>query len=195
MARRADKSDDLDFVVLENAFHGADFDGNASWRAYDLKGSLRGRYAVSERTDTSASDSHGEGGATDSADVDGTRPDAIVLMDGNLAETCAFDPILLGRDGFATLESAIRADSSFLAARNVMDYSLLVGFDPNTRREAMVRVIDYLRPYTWDKQIESAVKSGVPSAEGAPTVLSPEKYARRFRRAVRRYFLAAPEDE
>ena len=195
VARRADKSDDLDFVVLENAFHGADFDGNASWRAYDLKGSLRGRYAVSERAETSASDSHGEGGATDSADVDGTRPDAIVLMDGNLAETCAFDPILLGRDGFATLESAIRADSSFLAARNVMDYSLLVGFDPNTRREAMVRVIDYLRPYTWDKQIESAVKSGVPSAEGAPTVLSPEKYARRFRRAVRRYFLAAPEDE
>jgi 1-phosphatidylinositol-3-phosphate 5-kinase len=54
--------------------------------------------------------------------------------------------------------------------------------------------IDYLRKYTWDKQIESAVKSGVLSGEEAPTVLSPEKYARRFRRATRRYFLAVPDD-
>ena len=78
-----------------------------------------------------------------------------------------------------------------------MDYSLLVGIDrnPDGRREAFVRIIDYLRPYTWDKQIESAVKSGVPSAEGAPTVLSPEKYARRFRRAARRYFLAVPDGD
>mgnify|MGYP001986068772 CR=1 FL=1 len=87
-----------------------------------------------------------------------------------------------------------------------MDYSLLVGIpldvdknpgDASGRapRRAVVKIIDYLRMYTWDKQIESAVKSGVPSYEGAPTVLSPAKYARRFRRAARRYFLAVPEEE
>ena len=31
----------------------------------------------------------------------------------------------------------------------------------------MVKIIDYLRMYTWDKQIESAVKSGVLSGEEA----------------------------
>ena len=184
-ARERGEPEDLDFVVLENAFHGADADGNASWRTYDLKGSLRGRYAVTG----------GHEARSSAAPLDGV--DATVLMDGNLAETCAIDPILIGRDGFATLETAIRADVAFLAARNVMDYSLLVGIDrnPDGRREAFVRIIDYLRPYTWDKQIESAVKSGVPSAEGAPTVLSPEKYARRFRRAARRYFLAVPDGD
>jgi 1-phosphatidylinositol-3-phosphate 5-kinase len=123
-------------------------------------------------------------------------PETVVLMDGNVAETCATDPIKIDSESFETLERAIRADVAFLESQNVMDYSLLVGIDESPgRREVVVRVIDYLRQYTWDKQIESAVKSGVPSYEGAPTVLSPAKYARRFRRAARRYFLAVPEED
>ena len=94
-------------------------------------------------------------------------------MDGNLAETCAIEPLLITRESFVSLERAIRADVAFLAARNVMDYSLLVGIPvdvgPDKTPEAVVRVIDYLRRYTWDKQIESAVKSGVLSGEGALT--------------------------
>ena len=188
-----DDQNDLDFVVLENAFYGADAEGNASWRAYDLKGSLRGRYAATRDADANA--------ANDQRDAERAAPranfaEAVVLMDGNVAETCATDPIAIGRESFQTLERAIRADVAFLESQNVMDYSLLVGIDGSPeRREVVVRVIDYLRQYTWDKQIESAVKSGVPSYEGAPTVLSPAKYARRFRRAARRYFLAVPEED
>ena len=49
-----DDQNDLDFVVLENAFYGADAEGNASWRAYDLKGSLRGRYAATRDAEANA---------------------------------------------------------------------------------------------------------------------------------------------
>jgi len=193
-----DQNESLDFVVLENAFYGAftASEGNASWRAYDLKGSTRGRYAATTRdAETNAGDKDADASAADPPNV--AETETVVLMDGNVAETCATDPIAIDSESFATLERAIRADVAFLESHNVMDYSLLVGIDesPNGRREVVVRVIDYLRQYTWDKQIESAVKSGVPSYEGAPTVLSPAKYARRFRRAARRYFLAVPEED
>ena len=201
----------FDFVVLENAFFGVGDISSLNLRVYDLKGSLRGRYAVGfandgAETKRDANDSVTREYASSSSSSEKEKEkDAVVLMDGNLAETCAIEPLLITRESFVSLERAIRADVAFLAARNVMDYSLLVGIpldvdknpgDASGRapRRAVVKIIDYLRMYTWDKQIESAVKSGVLSGEEAPTVLSPEKYARRFRRATRRYFLAVPDD-
>jgi 1-phosphatidylinositol-3-phosphate 5-kinase len=200
----------FDFVVLENAFFGVGDVSSLNLRVYDLKGSLRGRYAVgfandSAETKTDANDSVTREYAASSFEKEKEKEkDAVVLMDGNLAETCAIEPLLITRESFVSLERLIRADVAFLAARNVMDYSLLVGIpldvDKNpgansgrAPRQAVVKIIDYLRMYTWDKQIESAVKSGVLSGEEQPTVLSPEKYARRFRRATRRYFLAVPD--
>jgi 1-phosphatidylinositol-3-phosphate 5-kinase len=198
----------FDFVVLENAFFGVGDISSLNLRVYDLKGSLRGRYAVGfandgAETKRDANDSVTREYASSSSEKEKEK-DAVVLMDGNLAETCAIEPLLITRESFVSLERLIRADVAFLAARNVMDYSLLVGIpldvdknpgDASGRapRRAVVKIIDYLRMYTWDKQIESAVKSGVLSGEEAPTVLSPEKYARRFRRATRRYFLAVPD--
>jgi 1-phosphatidylinositol-3-phosphate 5-kinase len=198
----------FDFVVLENAFFGVGDISSLNLRVYDLKGSLRGRYAVGfandgAETKRDANDSVTREYASSSSEKEKEK-DAVVLMDGNLAETCAIEPLLITRESFVSLERAIRADVAFLAARNVMDYSLLVGIpldvdknpgDASGRapRRAVVKIIDYLRMYTWDKQIESAVKSGVLSGEEQPTVLSPEKYARRFRRATRRYFLAVPD--
>ena len=125
-----DDQNDLDFVVLENAFYGADAEGNASWRAYDLKGSLRGRYAATRDAEANA--------ANDQRDAERAAPranfaEAVVLMDGNVAETCATDPIAIGRESFQTLERAIRADVAFLESQNVMDYSLLVGIGAVTR--------------------------------------------------------------
>jgi 1-phosphatidylinositol-3-phosphate 5-kinase len=199
----------FDFVVLENAFFGVGDVSSLNLRVYDLKGSLRGRYAVGfandgAETKRDANDSVTREYASSSSEKEKEK-DAVVLMDGNLAETCAIEPLLITRESFVSLERLIRADVAFLAKSNVMDYSLLVGIpldvDINppqsasgrAPRRAVVKIIDYLRMYTWDKQIESAVKSGVLSGEEAPTVLSPEKYARRFRRATRRYFLAVPD--
>jgi 1-phosphatidylinositol-3-phosphate 5-kinase len=75
-----------------------------------------------------------------------------------------------------------------------MDYSLLAGIDRGTD-ELVVGVIDYLRLYTWDKQLETYVKftgvlGGGVAAE--PTVISPVQYRRRFRKAMARYFVVVP---
>lgn len=55
------------------------------------------------------------------------------------------------------LGMAVWNDSLFLAALNVMDYSLLVGVDEQNN-VLVCGVIDYLRRYTWDKSFESWVK-------------------------------------
>jgi hypothetical protein len=83
--------------------------------------------------------------------------------------------------------------ADFLAALDVMDYSLLVGFDRD-RQELVVGVIDYIRQYTWDKQVESWVKkSGILGGAGKqPTIVSPRQYSRRFRAAMLSYFSVVP---
>jgi len=76
---------------------------------------------------------------------------------------------------------------------NVMDYSLLVGVDKQ-RRELVFGIIDYLRQYTWDKQLETWVKSSlVVPKNSLPTVISPKEYKKRFRKFMSKYFLTVPD--
>lgn len=74
-----------------------------------------------------------------------------------------------------------------------MDYSLLVGVDTQ-RRELVCGIIDYLRQYTWDKQLENWVKSSlvVPKNQ-QPTVISPKEYKKRFRKFMDTHFLCVPD--
>lgn len=48
--------------------------------------------------------------------------------------------------------------------------------------------------YTWDKQLETWVKSsGMLGGNGKePTIVSPKQYMRRFRAAMQTYFTAVP---
>ena len=47
---------------------------------------------------------------------------------------------------------------------------------------------DYNREYTWDKFLETGVKSvGILAGKSAPTVVSPKNYRERFRMAMDRY--------
>ncbi|WOK96156.1 hypothetical protein Cni_G04863 [Canna indica] len=137
-------------------------------RVYDLKGSVRSRY----NPDTSGSNT--------------------VLLDLNLLET---KPIFLGSKAKRRLERAVWNDTSFLASVGVMDYSLLVGID-ETHKELVIGIIDYMRQYTWDKQLETWVKAagilGGPK-NAAPTVISPLQYKKRFRKAMSNYFLTVPD--
>ena len=84
---------------------------------------------------------------------------------------------------------------STLQSADVMDYSLLVGIDEE-KKELVIGIIDYLRQYTWDKQLETWVKAsgilGGPKNE-APTVISPLQYKKRFRKAMSKYFLTVPD--
>ena len=84
---------------------------------------------------------------------------------------------------------------STLQSADVMDYSLLVGIDEE-KKELVIGIIDYLRQYTWDKQLETWVKAsgilGGPKNE-APTIISPLQYKKRFRKAMSKYFLTVPD--
>lgn len=53
------------------------------------------------------------------------------------------------------------------------------------------------RQYTWDKQLETWVKSaGILGGNGKePTIISPKQYCRRFRGAISSYFTVVPGDE
>ncbi|KAL6605816.1 hypothetical protein ACP70R_041469 [Stipagrostis hirtigluma subsp. patula] len=156
----------MDVMVMENVF----FKRKVS-RIYDLKGSLRSRY----NPDTSGNNK--------------------VLLDLNLLETLHTKPIFLRSKAKRRLERAVWNDTSFLASVDVMDYSLLVGIDEESK-ELVMGIIDYLRQYTWDKQLENWVKaSGFlgGSKDGLPTVISPAQYKKRFRKAMSKYFLTLPE--
>ncbi|GJM92407.1 hypothetical protein PR202_ga08881 [Eleusine coracana subsp. coracana] len=76
---------------------------------------------------------------------------------------------------------------------NVMDYSLFVGVDKQ-KKELVFGIIDYLRQYTWDKQLESWVKTSlvVPKNQ-TPTVISPREYKLRFRAFISQYFQSVPD--
>lgn len=58
----------------------------------------------------------------------------------------------------------------------------------------VVGIIDYIRQYTWDKHVETWVKSSgiLPGSSKEPTVISPKQYMKRFRTAMETYFTVVP---
>ncbi|WZY76602.1 hypothetical protein YC2023_022986 [Brassica napus] len=160
------KETKMDLMVMENLFYNRKIS-----RIYDLKGSARSRY----NPNTSGKDK--------------------VLLDMNLLETLRTEPIFLGSKAKRSLERAIWNDTNFLASVDVMDYSLLVGFDEE-RKELVLGIIDFMRQYTWDKHLETWVKaSGILGGpkNASPTIVSPKQYKKRFRKAMTTYFLTVPE--
>uniref|UniRef100_A0A1J3EYC0 1-phosphatidylinositol-3-phosphate 5-kinase n=1 Tax=Noccaea caerulescens TaxID=107243 RepID=A0A1J3EYC0_NOCCA len=156
----------MDVLVMENLLFKRNFS-----RLYDLKGSTRARY----NPDTSGSNT--------------------VLLDQNLVEAMPTSPIFVGSKAKRLLERAVWNDTSFLASIHVMDYSLLVGVDEE-RNELVLGTIDFMRQYTWDKHLETWVKTsgllGGPK-NASPTVISPQQYKKRFRKAMTAYFLMVPD--
>ncbi|TYI76733.1 hypothetical protein E1A91_D06G097100v1 [Gossypium mustelinum] len=160
------KESKMDVLAMENLL----FRRNIT-RLYDLKGSSRSRY----NPDTSGSNK--------------------VLLDQNLIEAMPTSPIFVGSKAKRLLERAVWNDTSFIALIDVMDYSLLVGVDEE-KHELVLGIIDFMRQYTWDKHLETWVKTtgilGGPKNE-SPTVISPQQYKKRFRKAMTAYFLMVPD--
>lgn len=82
-----------------------------------------------------------------------------------------------------------------LQSVDVMDYSLLLGVDGQSH-ELVLGIIDFMRQYTWDKHLETWVKTtgflGGPKS-APPTVISPNQYKKRFRKAMSAYFVMVPD--
>lgn len=153
-----------DLMVMENVTFGRNIT-----RQYDLKGALHARY-------TSAVDGSGD-----------------VLLDQNFVDDMNASPLYVSRKAKRILQRAVWNDTTFLNSINVMDYSLLVGVDTQ-RHELVCGIIDYLRQYTWDKQLETWVKSSLVVPKNVlPTVISPIEYKKRFRKFMTIHFLSVPD--
>ncbi|MBX9695448.1 MAG: hypothetical protein K2Z81_23890, partial [Cyanobacteria bacterium] len=135
------------------------FTGCSISRTFDLKGSMLNRLKP-------------EGSA--------------VLQDENLRRMMYRSPLVVDNVSKAKLGLAVWNDSWFLSTVSVMDYSILVGIDER-QSKFHVGIIDYIRPYSWDKAVEFALKAtpGIISGTGKrPTVVSPGDYRDRFREAT-----------
>lgn len=147
-------------LVMENLFY--DREPN---RRYDLKGSMRNRKIQST----------------------GERDE--VLLDENLVDLIYSEtPIFVREHTKKLLKASVWNDTLFLSQNNVMDYSLMAGFDDN-EHEIIVGIIDCIRTYTWDKKLESWIKD---RGKNKPTITSPKDYRNRFRIAMEKYILQAP---
>jgi len=161
---------------MENLFYNRSIS-----QRYDLKGSLRNRYTRNAMENSVLLDEN-------LTELMYASPICI-----NAASKVLFDPTTIERVKCVSAEShtftkalltmAIYNDTLFLSSLNVMDYSLLVGFD-SSKNEIVVGIIgesflillqfqcllsfltiwhceDYMRRYTWDKRVETALKSAV----------------------------------
>lgn len=116
-------------------------------------------------------------------------------------------------DTKCNLSDSLYNDTQFLLSLDVMDYSLLVGFDEDTN-EIIVGIVgrfcirsclllhrtnmgrtDFIRTFTWDKKLESWVKESGMLGGGKkdPTIVSPRMYRKRFRSAIDLYFCMIPD--
>ncbi|KAI3502752.1 hypothetical protein L1887_31032 [Cichorium endivia] len=145
-----------DLMVQENIAYGRKFA-----RLYDLKGALYGRF-------NPATDGAGE-----------------VLLDQNFVFDMNVSPLHVNWKAEWKLQQAVWNDTSFLHFIDVMDYSLLVGVDAENM-ELVCTIIDYLRPFTFDKKLESLIKFFVKNH--LPTIIPPEDYKERFRDFIRQHF-------
>ncbi|KAI1006713.1 1-phosphatidylinositol 3-phosphate 5-kinase [Podosphaera aphanis] len=151
-------------LLMENLFY-----DRSPTRIFDLKGSMRNRK------------------------IQSTGEQNEVLLDENMVEFIYESPLFTREHSKKLLRNAIFNDTLFLQKNDVMDYSLMIAVD-EARKELVVGIIDVVRTYTWDKKLESWIKDRGFAGGGRnrPTVTSPKEYKSRFREAMDRYILQAP---
>lgn len=155
----------MDFLIMENLFYNRN-----TTRIFDLKGSMRNRH------------------------VKQTGKENEVLLDENMIEYIYESPVFVKEHYKKLLRGSLFNDTSFLSAMDVMDYSLVIGFD-DTSHKLYVGIIDWLRTFTWDKKVENWMKGNslVGKKGKDPTIVTPKQYRTRFREAMDRYILEVPD--
>ncbi|KAL9004562.1 MAG: hypothetical protein Q9188_002632 [Gyalolechia gomerana] len=164
-------------IIIKNPLTGVDFNwylivmenlfyDRSPTRIFDLKGSMRNRR------------------------IQSTGEQNEVLLDENMVDFIYESPLFAREHSKKLLRASVWNDTLFLSRQNVMDYSLMIAIDEE-RKELVVGIIDVIRTYTWDKKLEFWFKGG--GGRGTrPTVTSPRDYKNRFREAMGRYVLQAP---
>ncbi|KAG0346509.1 1-phosphatidylinositol-3-phosphate 5-kinase [Podila humilis] len=155
------RSMNMDVLIMENLFY-----DRKNLQIYDLKGSRRNRF------------------------VQPSGKENEVLLDENFIEFMSEAPCFIREHAKLQLSESLANDSLFLQQFNIMDYSLLVAVG-DQKQELVVGIVDFIRPFTWDKKLESWVKDAVGSKE--PTIVSPAQYRKRFRSAMNRHLDMVPD--
>ncbi|KAF9427740.1 1-phosphatidylinositol-3-phosphate 5-kinase [Podila epigama] len=155
------RSMNMDVLIMENLFY-----DRKNLQIYDLKGSRRNRF------------------------VQPSGKENEVLLDENFIEFMSESPFFIREHAKMQLSESLANDSLFLQQFNIMDYSLLVAVG-DEKQELVVGIVDFIRPFTWDKKLESWVKDAVGSKE--PTIVSPAQYRKRFRNAMNRHLDMVPD--
>ncbi|RHY34521.1 hypothetical protein DYB32_000890 [Aphanomyces invadans] len=150
----------MNLLVMENMVYGRQVDV-----LFDLKGKMEGRSAPDE----------GSGA---------------VLWDRNFVKMCQGIPMPMHESALDVLKTAMINDSTFLASVDVVDYSMLVGYNPQ-KQEIVVSIIDYIVKYDLMKRLEHHGKRLLQD-EGEITVLNPKQYTKRFQTAMTKYFTSIP---
>lgn len=183
--KKDNKPENSYIILMENLFYGKEEVGtDKSIKAYDLKGSKSNRY-INKKDQ---------------------KPNQ-VLPDTNFKEDFKGEPIALERNMAELLKAAIHNDSLILSKMNVVDYSLLLIIDEkcsidnlhdNTAqlygipyfniKSIRVGIIDYVRKYTWDKQLEHVGKIIINRLQ-VPTIVNPVNYKERFKEAIDDFFI------
>ena len=161
-------------LLMENNYYGWDDKNNNNNNVnnsfnnndlitYDLKGSSINRYILKKNKTVKT-----------------------VLLDTNFKEDFNGEPIAIDKNVFDVLMYGIHNDALFLSKINVIDYSFLVIIS----NEKFIRfgIIDYVRKYTWDKQLEHVVKYII-NGLSTPTIIRPNDYQQRFKRAIASYLI------
>ena len=186
-----DKNEDIKYhlILMENINYGIISKNtkfncpDSNIRVYDLKGSNLRRYI----------------------DETKTKPGK-VLLDSNFILDFDREPVLIELNVYERLKHALINDSNYLKSLNVIDYSLLIIFkDIKTKNKDETKdiidtpknennfsliklgIIDYTRKYTFDKQVESVVKSVRYGQK--PTIVNPTEYSERFYNTISKYFV------
>lgn len=162
-------------AVMQNMFFGRKIS-----MIFDLKGSMRGRFAAHIRrknadaatdstaapetsTDSDAASDRGNWRPTE--DTSNQEPEAgkakktssssgpSTLLDGDFLEFTSGRPMPLTDRAKAVFQMSILNDTLFLSIINVLDYSILVGVDEDNK-ELVVGIIDFMRQYDILKQME-----------------------------------------
>jgi len=142
-------------IVMENLFPAQR--AYAIDRQFDLKGCTYGRRQKEE-------------GATG--------------FERNLMEYTGGSPLLMTPAAKARFNEAVRADTEFLAALKVVDYSLLIGVD-TTRKTLVVGIVDYCREFNFGLRMYG-------SMTGGRTIIAPKDYRERFCYQMDRFLMHVP---
>eukprot|EP01023_Acetabularia_acetabulum_P035389 TRINITY_DN3343_c0_g1_i4.p1 TRINITY_DN3343_c0_g1~~TRINITY_DN3343_c0_g1_i4.p1 ORF type:complete len:440 (-),score=60.13 TRINITY_DN3343_c0_g1_i4:594-1913(-) len=179
------------FLVSENVFYGCLAAHNI---AYDLKGLFHNRRKDHNRTPSTEIDAATQDQITqdiqDTVDrsqqgVSSQNRIVHIGLDENLRDAVQYEPLMLEMSCYALLRSTLERDTGFLAESKIIDYSLLLAKAVQNDKQPfiVVGIVDYLQPYTMKKHLESqikTIKNKVTKGGELPTIISPEKYRRRF---------------